>query len=91
MFSKYIKFGYSSVWWEWEISEKFKFIYFNFFTNYEKKYRWEREIDWMALHGINFPLAFTGQEYIWVQTYLKFGLNMTSFDDYFTGPAFLPW
>ena len=23
--------------------------------------RWEAEIDWMALHGINLPLAFTGQ------------------------------
>jgi hypothetical protein len=22
--------------------------------------RWEQEIDWMALHGINFPLAFEG-------------------------------
>ncbi len=22
--------------------------------------RWEKEIDWMALHGINLPLAFTG-------------------------------
>lgn len=22
--------------------------------------RWEREIDWMALNGINLPLAFTG-------------------------------
>lgn len=27
--------------------------------------RWEKEIDWMALHGINLPLAFTGQESIW--------------------------
>lgn len=22
--------------------------------------RWEREIDWMALNGINMPLAFNG-------------------------------
>lgn len=27
--------------------------------------RWEREIDWMALNGINLPLAFTGQEAVW--------------------------
>ena len=26
--------------------------------------RWEREIDWMALNGINLPLAFTGLEYV---------------------------
>ncbi len=23
--------------------------------------RWEQELDWMALQGINLPLAFTGQ------------------------------
>ena len=22
--------------------------------------RWERELDWMALHGVNFPLSFAG-------------------------------
>lgn len=27
--------------------------------------RWEKEIDWMALSGINLALAFTGQEAIW--------------------------
>ena len=24
--------------------------------------RWEREIDWLALHGVNLPLVITGQE-----------------------------
>ena len=27
--------------------------------------RWVRHIDWMALNGINLPLAFIGQEAIW--------------------------
>ena len=27
--------------------------------------KWEAHIDWMALSGINLPLAFTGQEVIW--------------------------
>ena len=26
--------------------------------------RWEREIDWMAMHAINTPLAFIGQEWV---------------------------
>ena len=25
---------------------------------------WEKQLDWMALHGINLPLAFNGQEAI---------------------------
>ena len=32
---------------------------------------WERHIDWMALNGINMPLAFTGQEEIWRRVYKK--------------------
>ncbi|PWA34096.1 alpha-N-acetylglucosaminidase [Artemisia annua] len=32
--------------------------------------RWEKEIDWMALQGINLPLAFTGQESIWQKVFM---------------------
>lgn len=32
--------------------------------------RWEKEIDWMALQGINLPLAFTGQETIWQKVFM---------------------
>ncbi|XP_053309632.1 alpha-N-acetylglucosaminidase [Spea bombifrons] len=53
--------------------------------------RWEKEIDWMALNGINMPLAFTGQEAIWQRVYLSLGLNQSEIDNFFTGPAFLAW
>ncbi|KAK1160290.1 alpha-N-acetylglucosaminidase [Acipenser oxyrinchus oxyrinchus] len=53
--------------------------------------RWEREIDWMALNGINLPLAFSGQEAIWQEVYLSLGLNQSDIDSFFTGPAFLAW
>ncbi|TSL82561.1 Alpha-N-acetylglucosaminidase [Bagarius yarrelli] len=53
--------------------------------------RWQREIDWMALYGINLPLAFTGQEALWQGVYTSLGLNQTEIDDFFTGPAFLAW
>ena len=26
---------------------------------------WEKHIDWMALNGINLPLSFVGQEWLW--------------------------
>lgn len=32
--------------------------------------RWEQEIDWMALHGINLPLAFVGQEAIFQKVHI---------------------
>jgi alpha-N-acetylglucosaminidase len=52
---------------------------------------WERFIDWMALHGINLPLAITGQEAIWYRVWSKLGLTDEEIRNYFTGPAHLPW
>lgn len=53
--------------------------------------RWEREIDWMALRGINMPLAFNGQELVFRNTFKRFNLSEAEIDDYFSGPAFLAW
>nr|GEU92850.1 hypothetical protein [Tanacetum cinerariifolium] len=53
--------------------------------------RWEKEIDWMALQGINMPLAFTGQESIWQKVFKKFNISNTDLNDFFGGPAFLAW
>ncbi|MHC1690717.1 MAG: alpha-N-acetylglucosaminidase [Bacteroidales bacterium] len=52
---------------------------------------WERLIDWMALNGINMPLAITGQEYIWQKVWKKFGMTDEQIRAFFTGPAHLPW
>ncbi|XP_027949766.1 alpha-N-acetylglucosaminidase isoform X1 [Eumetopias jubatus] len=53
--------------------------------------RWEWELDWMALNGINLALAWNGQEAIWQRVYLALGLTQSEIDEYFTGPAFLAW
>ena len=52
---------------------------------------WERLIDWMALNGINMPLAVTGQESVWYNVWRKIGLTDEEIRSYFTGPAYLPW
>ncbi|HEY0432672.1 MAG TPA: alpha-N-acetylglucosaminidase [Chitinophagaceae bacterium] len=52
---------------------------------------WEHFIDWMALNGVNLPLAITGQEYVWYQVWKKFGLTDNEIRGFFTGPAYLPW
>ncbi len=52
---------------------------------------WERLIDWMALNGVNRPLAITGQEAIWYRVWRKLGLSGKQIRSYFTGPAYLPW
>lgn len=52
---------------------------------------WERLIDWMALQGVNMPLAITGQEAVWQRIWKSFGLDDDTIRSYFTGPAHLPW
>ncbi|MFB0973639.1 MAG: alpha-N-acetylglucosaminidase TIM-barrel domain-containing protein, partial [Bacteroidales bacterium] len=52
---------------------------------------WEHFIDWMALNGVNLPLAITGQESIWYQIWTEMGLTDEEVRNYFTGPAHLPW
>ena len=52
---------------------------------------WERFIDWMALNGVNLPLAITGQEAVWYNVWTRLGMTDKQVRDYFTGPAYLPW
>jgi alpha-N-acetylglucosaminidase len=53
--------------------------------------RWEREIDWMALHGVTTPLATTGQEAVWQATLRRFGMTDDEIRTYLVGPAFSAW
>lgn len=52
---------------------------------------WERFIDWMALNGINMPLAITGQEAVWYNVWKKLGMTDEEIRSYFVGPTYLPW
>ncbi len=70
--------------------------YLNYCTfNYSMSWwdwdRWEKEIDWMALHGINMPLAITGEEYVWDQVYKSYGFTDADLESFFSGPAYFSW
>lgn len=52
---------------------------------------WERQIDWMAMNGINFPLAITGQEAVWYEVYKELGFSEKQIGDFIVGPAYFPW
>lgn len=53
--------------------------------------RWEQEIDWMALRGVNMPLATIASEAIAERVWLKMGLTKEEIRQFFTAPAHLPW
>lgn len=52
---------------------------------------WSRHIDWMAMNGVTIPLAFVGQEFVWVRLFESFGLSLDDQREFYSGPAFLPW
>lgn len=53
--------------------------------------RWEKEIDWMALHGINLPLAITGTEAVWYNVLKKLGYNKAEINEFISGSGFFAW
>lgn len=53
--------------------------------------RWEKELDWMALHGVNLPLALTGTETVWYNVLHKLGYSKTEINEFIAGSGFLAW
>lgn len=53
--------------------------------------QWEFFIDWMALNGINQPLAVTGQEAVWQAVCKRFGMSDAEIEAFFAGPPYLPF
>ena len=53
--------------------------------------RWQQEIDWMALHGVNMPLAIVGEECVWRNMLLRLGYTEEEIGRFIAGPAFLAW
>ncbi|WGQ09801.1 alpha-N-acetylglucosaminidase [Pedobacter gandavensis] len=52
---------------------------------------WERELDWMALNGVNLMLAPVGMEAVWQNTLRKLGYTEKEITDFVAGPAFGAW
>jgi alpha-N-acetylglucosaminidase len=64
---------------------------FNYSMSWWDWKRWEKEIDWMALHGINMPLAITGEEFTWFIVYKGMGFSDNDLQSFFSGPAYFSW
>lgn len=77
------------------VEQKYRF-YLNYCTfNYSASWwtfeRWEREIDMMALYGINMTMCIVGVEAVWHETLLRFGFSDAEARSFLCGPAFLAW
>lgn len=70
--------------------------YFNYCTfSYSMAFwtweRWQQEIDWMALHGINMPLSLVGVDVVWRNVLLELGYTKAEINDFIAGPGFQAW
>ncbi|WP_407429480.1 alpha-N-acetylglucosaminidase [Arcticibacter sp.] len=64
---------------------------FNYTASWWDWERWQWEIDFMAMNGINMPLALTGQNSIWDKVYRSMGFGDQDMDAFFSGPAYFNW
>ena len=54
--------------------------------------RWQEEIDWMALRGINMPLQIIGLEEVWRKFLMEdYGYSQAEVDAYVAGPCYMAW
>eukprot|EP00040_Diaphanoeca_grandis_P013834 m.69908 g.69908 ORF g.69908 m.69908 type:complete len:890 (+) comp24154_c0_seq1:29-2698(+) len=73
-------YGYSTPFIPWEASD-----------DDTKVQSWVRHIDWMALQGMNLPLSFIGQEWVWTQVFADYNISFAEQQSFYSGPVFLPW
>jgi alpha-N-acetylglucosaminidase len=52
---------------------------------------WERELDWMALNGVNLLLMPVGMEAVWQSTLKQLHFTDKEIADFIPGPAFSAW
>ena len=64
---------------------------FGYTMPYWKWDRWEEELDYLALHGVNMPLAMVGYQAVAKKVWTDLGVSEKGLKDYFPGPAFAPW
>lgn len=69
----------------------FNVVTYGYTTAYWDKERWDKEIDWMALHGIDMPLFLLAQEYVEREVFKDMGLSDEELNEWEVGPSHLPW
>lgn len=52
---------------------------------------WERELDWMALNGVNLMLVANGAEAVWQNTLRRLGYSDEEISAFICGPAYTAW
>ena len=69
----------------------FNTVTFSYTTAFYSFDDWELLFDWMALRGVNLPLAWVGYEYILIQVFREAGLSDSDISNFLSSPPFQAW
>jgi alpha-N-acetylglucosaminidase len=64
---------------------------FNYTMSFYSWADWERELDWMALSGVNLMLVANGEEAVWRNTMRRLGCSEEEIAAYIPGPGYTAW
>ncbi len=64
---------------------------FNYTMSFYSWADWERELDWMALSGVNLMLVANGEEAVWQNTLRRLGCTEAEITAFIPGPAYTAW
>ncbi|HEY9167039.1 MAG TPA: alpha-N-acetylglucosaminidase [Candidatus Kryptonia bacterium] len=69
----------------------FNYCTFNYSMSWYRWKDWEKELDWMALNGVNLALAVTGTEKVWQNVLKQYGFSQKEILEFIPGPAYTAW
>ncbi len=78
-----------------ETKSKIRYAYnyctFSYTMAFWGEEEWRRELDWLALNGVNLMLDLTAQEEVWRRFLTKIGYDLSGIKQFLTGPAYYAW
>ncbi len=74
-----------------EIRHIFNYCTFNYTMSWWHWERWEREIDYLAMNGINMPLAIVGVEAAWYHALVELGFSDLEARSFICAPVYVGW
>jgi len=74
-----------------EIRYAFNYCTYNYTMSFYDWEDWERELDWMALNGVNVMLVVNGMEAVWQNTLQRLGYSRAEVDEFIAGPGYTAW
>lgn len=78
-----------------ESQVKYRYAYnyctFSYTMAFWGESRWQQELDWLALSGVNLMLDITGYEYVWLKYLTGIGYSFLDAKDIICGSVYYAW